>query len=109
MDYKAKFGTDGKTGTLEIVKRYEKDISTIVIEADDSVYDAMNKEIDLKTATFIDYFWRKTMDYIKVSQNIYEHLADDISCDIYSNRLRYNMTGDKKYLNEIINNISAVK
>ena len=96
LDYKAKFGTDGKTGTLEIVKRYEKDISSIVIEADDSVYDAMNKEIDLKTATFINYFWRKTMDY-------------NISCDIYSNGLRYNMTGDKKYLNEIIKNMSAVK
>lgn len=46
------FGTDGKNGTLEIVKRYEKDISTIVIEADDGVYDARNKEIDLKTGTF---------------------------------------------------------
>lgn len=49
------------------------------------------------------------MDYIKISQNIYEHLADNISCDIYSNGLRYNMTGDKKYLNEIIKNMSAVK
>ena len=34
--------------------------------------------------------------------NIYAHLQDDISREVFSNRLLYNLTQDKRYLFNIV-------
>lgn len=50
-------------GTIDIIKRYQKDISKWVSEPDNGIYDAMNKALKIATGDYLifmgddDYFW----------------------------------------------------
>ncbi|SEA10636.1 methyltransferase, FkbM family [Pseudobutyrivibrio sp. ACV-2] len=41
-------------------------------------------------------------DFIEKTNKIYEHLLDEESKRLYVNRLKYNLTGDVQYLNDIV-------
>ncbi|GAB3804811.1 glycosyltransferase family 2 protein [Spirosoma humi] len=81
-------------GTLSIIKRYEKDITFLVSESDEGIYDAMNKGILLSTGKWIlfmncgDYF-----PHNNVINTVFS-LDDYIDIDIiYGNSVMIDING----------------
>ena len=72
--------------TLNIIKKYEKDLSYFVSESDKGIYDAMNKGIQLATGDWVnfmnagDYFFDNSTTSLVVSE-IGKHNFDIIYCD----------------------------
>jgi len=69
-------------GTLDVISRYKDNISKVVSEPDDGIYDAMNKGLNLVTGDIIGFL---NADDFYVGKHVIEKVvkvmqADDISC-----------------------------
>jgi glycosyltransferase involved in cell wall biosynthesis len=70
---------NSKDNTLEIIKKYENDISSYISEKDNGIYDAMNKAINLAHETKIgDYILFMNAGDTFVSDTIIEEIFTEI-------------------------------
>lgn len=46
-------------------------------------------------------FLREELMY-QMIRDVYNHIGDDVSRKIYANRLLFSLTGDKRYMTEIV-------
>lgn len=98
-------------GTLDIIKKFQKDINYLISERDAGIYDAMNKGINVATGDVIgilnsDDFYYKSSTISNVVELIKTSLADGIYGDlIYVDRnnpdktIRYWKAGSYKKSN----------
>ena len=77
--------------TIEIIKRYENDITVWKSEKDNGIYDAMNKGIDLATGDFI---W-----FLNAGDVIYENLTVEKIFENYNNKIDV-LYGQMQLINE---------
>lgn len=65
-------------GTLEIIERYEKDVSQLITEPDHGIYDAMNKGVRVATGDVIGFL---NADDVYAHQNVLATVADIMKCE----------------------------
>ena len=80
-------------GTMEIVKKYEKQIDIIICEPDEGIYDAFNKGVKASTGDFINFM--NADDYFS-TMSIVQEVADYL----YSNPQIRMLHGDVKAFDE---------
>jgi glycosyltransferase involved in cell wall biosynthesis len=68
-------------GTLEIIKRYEKRIATLVSEKDKGIYDAMNKGLALATGEYVIFM--NSGDEFYANDTVTKVFATAPDADIY--------------------------
>jgi len=87
--------------TLNVVKRYEKNISKIISEPDQGLYDALNKGIKAATGDFIGFVHADDMLY---DNHVVSTIVQEISktnCDIFYGDGIY---VDNKNINKVVRN-----
>lgn len=96
-------------GTLEIIKKYEKNITHLVSEKDTGIYNAMNKGLALAKGEIIgilnadDYYYEKTIEL--VVQTFIKSEAEII----YGDLVKLRSFEGKNYFKELAPNISLIE
>lgn len=85
-------------GTIDIIKKYEKDIAYWITEKDSGVYDAMNKGVQAATGDYIEFIGSDdclcSYDIVAKVAEAIDDETDILSCPIYG--------VDETYCTEII-------
>lgn len=75
-------------GTVEVIKKYDKDIAYWVSEKDGGIYDAMNKGVQAATGDYIEFIGSDdclcSYDSIAKVADAIDDETDVLSCPIYS-------------------------
>ncbi|PKP50204.1 MAG: glycosyltransferase [Bacteroidetes bacterium HGW-Bacteroidetes-12] len=96
-------------GTLNIIKKYETQITTFISEKDTGIYNAMNKGLALATGEIIgilnadDYYYEKTIEL--VVQAFIKSKAEII----YGNLVKQRSFEGNNYFKEVAPNISLME
>jgi len=98
-----------KDKTLEIIKKYEKNITHLISEKDTGIYNAMNKGLSLAKGEIIgilnadDYYFEKTIELVV------QAFVKSKASIVYGNLAKLRSFEGKNYFKEIAPNISLVE
>jgi len=98
-----------KDKTLEIIKKYEKNITHLISEKDTGIYNAMNKGLALAKGEIIgilnadDYYFEKTIELIV------QAFVKSNAAIVFGNLAKLRSFEGKNYFKEIAPNISLIE